>query len=460
MKTTLRLELPALPMLHADSRVAFALLDRQHAVQRTGELPLAELAAAVPASRVEGILHPADSVVTSVTVPPLPAHRLSAAVAGAVEPMVLGDIDTLAVAHGARAADGSVPVAWAAREQLARALRLLADCGLPADALIPAPLALSLTESGWTVLTRDEHIVIRTGLQSGLAWTIDPLATTDADPAWASLLPALEQDAPAVLAWIDPPSANWPELPGIEGRELPSAARWQGPALGWSLALPDLQPHRRGRSPWRRPVVWAAGAAAVWLLGLNLHAWQLGREEATLRQRMTTQVRTAFPDIPVVVDPLRQAEQRRDALRAAGGEFGSSDFLPLALAAAQLLPAASNNVTTLRYTSGELRLRLVDEDIGMVARQAEPASPAPPQAQGVRRFMPRRESSAPASPAPAATKMDIDPAIIKRAEGLGVHVARDDGEWIVRSAASTGAEGTPRPGGQAAVRIQQDNPRR
>mgnify|MGYP002621344269 CR=1 FL=1 len=55
MKTTLRLELPALTSLHADSRVAFALLDRQHAVQRTGELPLADLAAARVAAQPDAI---------------------------------------------------------------------------------------------------------------------------------------------------------------------------------------------------------------------------------------------------------------------------------------------------------------------------------------------------------------------------------------------------------------------
>src|SRR5690606_24433989 len=145
----------------------FALLDRQHAIQRAGELPLAELAAAVPASRNEGILRPADCVVATGPVPPVSTHRLQAAVAGAVEPMLLGDIESLAIAHGPRMGDGSVTVAWTAREPLARALRLLADCGLPADALIPAPLALPPTDRGWTVLTRDEYVVVRTGAQEG-----------------------------------------------------------------------------------------------------------------------------------------------------------------------------------------------------------------------------------------------------------------------------------------------------
>lgn len=458
MKTTLRLELPALTSLHADSRVAFALLDRQHAVQRTGELPLAELAAALPASRVEGILHPADCVVATVTVPPVPAHKLQAAVEGAVEPMLLGDIETLAVAHGARASDGTVAVAWAARDPVARALRLLADCGLPADALIPAPLALPPTDMGWTVLVRGEYVVVRTGLQDGQAWLIDPLATTETDPAVAALLPALEQSAPAVVNWIDPPPAAWPDIQGTEKRSLPAMARWQGPAPAWSLALPALQPNRKGRTPWRRPAAWAAAAAAVWILGLNVHAWQLGREEAALRQRMAAQVKAAFPDIPVVLDPVRQAEQRRDALRAAGGEFGSSDFLPLALAAAQLLPAASNNVTALRYTPGELRLRLVDADIGMVQKaEAAQATAKPQPSQGLRRLATRRGSTPPAPPPANTVRREIDPAILQRATSLGLHVDHDEGEWIIRSTAAAEPDNAARPPSQSGVRIRQNS---
>ncbi|VCU68675.1 GspL periplasmic domain protein [Pigmentiphaga humi] len=461
MKTTLRLELPALPTLHAGSRVAFAVLDRQQAVQRAGELPLSELASAVPAGRIEAILHPADSVVAAVTLPPLPGHRLAAAVEGAVEPLLLGEIDALAVAHGARAADGSVPVAWAAREALARALRLLAECGLPADAVLPAPLALPVASDGWTVLVRADHVVVRTGPQSGEVWAIDPLATTGDDPALAALQPALEQGSPARLDWIDPPPAGRPELAGTALRALPAEARWQGPAPGWSLALPALQPHRRGRSPWRGPIAWAAGAAAVWLLGLNVHAWQLGREETALRQRMTAQVKAAFPDLPVVLDPVRQAEQRRDALRAAGGEFGTTDFLPLALAAAQLLPEASNNLKELRYATGELRLRLADDAIGMVATNAPAAAPEPATSQRPRRFLPRRENTAPAGPAPAAvTRMEIDPAILQRAASLGLGVTRDEGEWVIRPGGDAGKDGGMRPAPAAGVRIQPDQSRR
>ena len=71
---------------------------------------------------------------------------------------------------------------------------------------------------------------------------------------------------------------------------------------------------------------------------------------------MRKQLAAAFPDIPVIVDPVRQATQRRDALRAAQGALIETDFLPLSLAATQAFDFAADQVLRLRYTVGELRI--------------------------------------------------------------------------------------------------------
>ncbi|GAA4343182.1 hypothetical protein GCM10023144_45830 [Pigmentiphaga soli] len=452
MKTTLRLELPALHELGADSPVAFALLDRQHAVLRSGELPLAGIAAGLPPSRIEAILHPGDAILASVTVPPLPPHRMDAAVAGAIEPMLLGDIEQLAVAHGPRAADGTMAVAWGVREALAGGLRQLADCGLAADALLPAPFALPLADGGWTALVRGGQIVVRTGPQSGYCWAIDPLAADADEPAAAALRLAAEQENPPSIAWVGAPPPGWTAPAGVAASGLDGAQRWRGTAPAWSLALPALRPRRQGGSRWKRPLAWSAAAAAVWILGLNVQAWRLEREERALRQQMAGQVKAAFPDIPVIVDPLRQAQQGRDALRAAGGTLADSDFLPLALATAKLLPQAAGNLATLRFADAELRLRLVDADIGMT-RPAAPARPAPGPAPA-RRFGLRSTAPQPA-PAAAPAQAAIDPEIVQRAQTLNLQVDRIDGEWRIRPAVA-GEPGAQRVG---RLRIQPGAPR-
>ena len=430
MKTTLRLELPTLQELTAASRIAFALLDRQHNLLRAGELALSEIAGSVPGSRVEAILHPGDTIVTSVIVPPLPPHRMSAAVAGAVEPMLLGDIETLALAHGPRHPDGSVAVAWGPREALARAMHTLAHCGLPADALLPAPLVLALPASGWIAMERDGQLVVRSGTQSGYCWAIDPYPHADGtEPAAAALLLAIEQENPPAISWVEPLPTWWLPPVGVETHVLPATARWTGIAPTWSLALPDLRPRNSGRTRWQRPLAWSAAAAAVWLVGLNVHAWQLKREEVALRQSMVAQVKAAFPDLPVIVDPLKQAEQRRDALRSADGKFGDSDFLPISLAVAQVLPQASSNLKTLSFVGAELRMKLIDDSIGMTG--ATPPSTSKPATTG-RQIILQRNTPTPNADANRAANSQsaaIDPAIVQRAQGLGLAVDKVDGEW-------------------------------
>src|SRR5690606_18189610 len=77
-----------------------------------------------------------------ITVPPVSAQRLHAAVVGSIEPMVLSDVEQLCVAHGPRLPDGRVSVAWTARRTLADAWALLAEARLDVAAFVPHALAL------------------------------------------------------------------------------------------------------------------------------------------------------------------------------------------------------------------------------------------------------------------------------------------------------------------------------
>lgn len=142
MKQSLRLALPPLSQLNAQSIIAFALLDRHGKVLRSGEQSLDKLAAALPSRQVQAILHPGDAVVATVELPPLPAGRLEAAILARVEPMVLSELDDLCIAHGPRLPDGRIQVAWAGRRPLRGAWQNLHDAGLEVQALVPAELAL------------------------------------------------------------------------------------------------------------------------------------------------------------------------------------------------------------------------------------------------------------------------------------------------------------------------------
>ncbi|MBJ7264635.1 MAG: general secretion pathway protein GspL, partial [Burkholderiaceae bacterium] len=125
---------------------------------------------------------------------------------------------------------------------------------------------------------------------------------------------------------------------------LPVDDRWRHPAPDWSLAVTELRPATHGDGRWRSAALIGVAAALVWIIGLNLYVGQMDSEARALKVAMQGQVTQAFPDIGIVIDPLKQAQQRRYSLRAAHGSARDDDFLPLAQAAASLLPQAAHRV--------------------------------------------------------------------------------------------------------------------
>lgn len=289
MKNTLRIALPELEEFGAGSPLPYAWFDRRGRCARQGEMTLNALGHAYPLAACEAVLHPADVIAATVQIPAVPRARFAAAVRSALEPLVLSDLDALAIGHGPRAADGSVPLAWSPREPVRRAWGLINAQGLRANALI-APQTL-----------------------------------------------APETDAPL---------------------RDPADPRWLSPSPSWSLAMPQLAPVRVSR--WRPVWRWSAAAAVVWIAGLNLYSAQLRGEADALRNGMHAQVLAAFPSLPVVLDPARQAQQGLDALLANRGAASALDFLPLARAAAQTLPFAADKVARLTYADQALTLQLAD----------------------------------------------------------------------------------------------------
>lgn len=294
MKGHLRLSLPPLAQITPEAIMAFALFDRNGRLMRSGELPLEQLANALPVDQVHAILHPHDAIVATIQLPPLPAKRMHDAVQSSVEPMALDDIANLCIAHGPHAPDGTVSVAWTDRRALMAAWQQLAHARLQIMALIPCALALP---------------------------------GDDPHPDMALALP-------------------------VDGR-------WQAPLPGWSLARPEWRPKSKTRR-WRGAAWWLGAAALLWLLGVNLYAAQLRGEAQTLQTNIEQALRTAFPTIGIIIDPIRQAQGQRDLLRLANGTAGDDDFMPLALGAARVLDFAEGHIASLDYKKGQLTLVLAE----------------------------------------------------------------------------------------------------
>lgn len=391
---TLRIELPRLPELRAETLVHWTVVDGIEII-RSGELPLNGLAAVLPTMSIAAILHPADATLARTTLPPLPAHRMREAIPAAAEPLTLSDPDTLAIAGSPRNSDGLATLAWTERQTLTDAWSLLADHGLFVEQFIPAPLALPWSD-GASFALRDHYLLARLNLHEGYRLALDPLLSEGEPPedaiAWLRLI--LSAPASSTITWIGHCPAWARALLPPDSRFLPDQARWIGPFPGWSLALSALRPRQMQRSPWRRPLAWSALAVALWLAGLNLYAAQLRGEESLLRQQMVEKVKTAFPQLPVVLDPIRQATQQRDALLGALGHAAQSDMLPLLQAATELLPASANNVQSLEYADGELALALIDNT--------------------------------------ATPEGALDPTLAARAHELGLQVDFQEGRWLIQ----------------------------
>lgn len=285
MKNTLRIALPPLAALHPHSLLPYAWYDRRGQLARQGEDTAQALATAYRQQPAEAILHPDDVITAEVNVPWLGRARHDAVVRGALEPLVLGELDDLAIGYSPRGSEGRVNVAWTPRDLLERACATLTAQGLRLRSLIPA------SELG-----------------------ADGVLHEKADPRWQAATPA------------------------------------------WSIALPRQASGTHSR--WRAPLRLLALAALLWLAGLNIYAARQEGEAQALRARMNQQVKTTFA-VPVVLDPVRQAQQGLQALQTGQGQANTTGLLPLARSTARLLPSAQDNLHKLSYADQALTLQLM-----------------------------------------------------------------------------------------------------
>lgn len=297
--------------------------------------------------RIEACPHPADVSMAQVELPPLPARRMRAAVHGAVELMALAAPKSLAVGFGPRSAGGTVPVAWMSADALSAGLRALREYGLAVHAVFPPPAFLPTSEGTASAVLIDDWAVVRTGADAGILHPLPP-GHADTAQADARLRPFLPELSP--LRWLPFGEMTAPD-------QSQAATPWAG--TGWTWTLPTGNSTAQGMDrPWLRPaIVWAAVTAAVCLLGLNLHASRVAVQGQALTRQMAAQVKAAFPEVSVVLNPLQQARQLRDARKTGGVIVESADFAALVRASAGLLPRAQGQVQRLDFRDGQLHIR-------------------------------------------------------------------------------------------------------
>ena len=109
----------------------------------------------------------------------------------------------------------------------------------------------------------------------------------------------------------------------------------------------------------RPAALWGCMAALVWTAGLQVHAHRLATQGQALKREMAARVKAAFPELPVVVNPVQQARQQKEARAGQAPQAAvGGDYAGLSRAAVGLLAQLpAGQVQALHYTAGELRIR-------------------------------------------------------------------------------------------------------
>jgi len=320
MKAHWRGVLPPLEQLDSQSLLRLAWLSASGEVKVYGQLPLSEVSASIGRHPLSLYLHPLDCRLTSLALPALPAARLATAVELAIQPLQLGDPGSVSTAWGARSADGEVPVAWLDTSQLGRIRRVLGECRLTARDVLPTPFLLPVGDAPGACLW-DGCLLLRLDRQRALVYPVVEAAPAD---------------------------DGWLHFGGPDDSRC-----WTGEVPGWGLRLAAAG-GAGADGLGRAAAIWAA-ALLVWIGGLHWYAGELSHEGQRLETQLRQRVQAAFPELPVVLNPLQQARERLTARSSGNAE----SFSGLLRAAGEGGAFLEGRLERLQYADGALQLQLL-----------------------------------------------------------------------------------------------------
>jgi general secretion pathway protein L len=327
------------------------------------------------AQRVLAVLPAEQLTLLALNLPAMPAQRLQAALAGALEERLLHDPAGVHLAAGPREADGSLRLACACeRAPLAAVLQVLTQAGREPDTVVPEPALLAPGEA-WLSARSDGLRLLWRDADGEAAWLHLPSEAVADDTVPAQPL----SPAPELLTAQPTRVLVDPELQDLAERWFGSIAEITPIAhanllaravkSNWNLRQFELAPQaamQRGiaglakqlRTPaWRRVVLLAGVLVLVQTVGINLAAMKLRSTRSQLQTQVQTVVSDALPGAPAVLDARLQMQRALDAARARAGVPTSTSVEALMGAAAQVLPDKTA-ISKLDYTPGQLQLGL------------------------------------------------------------------------------------------------------
>ncbi len=309
-----------------------------------------------------------DVTLVAAAMPPLSPAKLLRALPNVVEDQLLSDVNACALALGPPLTDGRRVIAAVDRGWLEFAVGAFERRGIAVTGAWPAQLALPAAEGGWAMVCANDGIGIRTGPAEGFGWSAGPDDASRAEGIQSVLEQAASSGRPEgeLVVYAEDPQWRAPvehaaKAAGIEARVVGLPVPRAAP-----VELLDARAGSAGRRwlssidwrAWRLPLGLAAACVVAALVGLNLHWGLLAKERDRLKAQIEDRFRQAFPNTPVIVDPVLQMQRTLSDLRTRTGQTGPEDFVPLVARLGQALGArATDSLASLEFRDGTLKVR-------------------------------------------------------------------------------------------------------
>ncbi|MDH5537061.1 MAG: type II secretion system protein GspL [Betaproteobacteria bacterium] len=361
---TLRVRLCPLAELGADSALNYEIIDSDRRVLDRG---IAVPGALPRLARVELVIAALDVLLLDSAPPRLSGARLRAALPALAEPMVLGDVERSFVAASKPDSAGRVTLAVLDRALFKRALDLFARLKIEPVSVVPEPLTLPAGRGRWRLRLGDRYGCVRMGERLGIACSL----SGGTEPP-VELRLALEQAGPARPEAIEVEgecdTAAWTAALGVQVLAVAPDRSYRAPVV-LELLQYEFAPRIADWRAWRLPAVLAVALALVWIAGLNIDAWLKHREAQHLRSQMNAAFREAFPQVPVVLDPLAQMRRAVANMRSGAGTGDAGDFVSLAASFAQAVQAEAESVRLIEYRERALQVRFEPGTVDKAKRE-------------------------------------------------------------------------------------------
>lgn len=312
-----------------------------------------------PAAQEWVLVVPADLLAWhQTTLPRLPPQRWRQALPGLLEDQLLSDPDQvhMALAPGAQSGSPTL-VAVFNKAWLNEVMATLEAAGRRVQRIVPEfePGAPALY-----LLGQPDHARLVQADAQGVL--VVPLSQPVRDGLghWVQALGSL----PDTL-WAEPPLVEQAQLALNQNVQLlPIAQRlWQAAQSDWDLAQFEWAASGTGRwrawgqlwqAPSWRPLRWGLlTLLLVNLVGLQLWSWQEKKHQQSQKASIEAVLRSSFPQVKVVIDPLAQMQREVQSLALASGSPDASDLGVMLSALAESGAPPAKQVS---YSTGQLQL--------------------------------------------------------------------------------------------------------